>query len=176
MEKRGFQIRNRRNKGWFYLDNDYLNGYARFFGAIGTAIYVSLCRHADSDQKSFPSQRLIAEELNISERTVRNYLKRFEEYHIILREKERHERTKRWLNTVYYLLDKSEWVKPSATGAYGARGNRRHEPSATDDKSHRQQVPLKNTHIKNTHIRKEKIFSEDELIRLEDRRIRALSQ
>ena len=79
-----FKGRDKRRKGWFWLDNDYLNGYAQFFGAIGTAIYVSLCRHSNNEtQKCFPAQKLIAKENNIGERTVRQYIKIFEQYHII---------------------------------------------------------------------------------------------
>ena len=59
-DMRTFEVRDRREKGWFYIDNEYLNGFAKHFGAIGTAIYVSLCRHADGEQKCYPSQKLIA--------------------------------------------------------------------------------------------------------------------
>ncbi|MFH1485811.1 MAG: helix-turn-helix domain-containing protein [Chloroflexota bacterium] len=155
-----FKVRDRRNKGWFYLDNEYLNGYARIFGAIGTAIYVSLCRHANgATQTCFPSQVRIAEELAIGERTVRNYLKRFENYRLIAVEHTRDQKTKRFLSSTYWLLDKTEW-RPPATDSGG-------QPPANDDTSHRQmttashrqQLPDKETHskekktqIKDTHL------------------------
>ena len=66
-----FKGRDRRKKGWFWMDNDYLNGYAKYFGAVGTAIYVSLCRHADNDtQECFPAYKKIAEELGLVEKTI----------------------------------------------------------------------------------------------------------
>lgn len=142
-----FKGRDKRKKGWFWLDNDYLNGYAKFFGAIGTAVYVSLCRHADNEtQKCFPAQSTIAEELGIAERTVRKYLKFFEKYNLIAVEREKDCKTKKWLNNVYFLRDKSEWIKPQAPVAYGATGNQQQEPQATDDQSHRHQLPNKETH------------------------------
>ena len=80
-----FKIRDRRQKGWFYLDNEYLNGYARVFGAVGTAIYVSLCRHADNEtQQCFPSVELVAEELCIGRNTVTKYIKLFTIMFILL--------------------------------------------------------------------------------------------
>ena len=73
-----FKGRDKRNKGWFWMDNDYLNGYAKIFGAVGTAIYVSLCRHADNDtQKCFPAMELMAEELGITRNTISKYIKIF---------------------------------------------------------------------------------------------------
>lgn len=113
MQDNSFKVRDRRNKGWFYLDNEYLNGYAKIFGAIGTAIYVSLCRHADQHQRCFPSQKLIAQELNITTRTVISYLQKFEDWRLIHIERERDEETKKWKNNTYFLLDKSEWKKPN---------------------------------------------------------------
>ena len=153
-----FKGRDKRKKGWFWLDNDYLNGYAKYFGAVGTAIYVSLCRHADSEtQKCFPAQKTIAEELGISERTVRGYLKQFRKYQLISIEEEWDSRSKKRLNNVYTLLDKNLWIKPEAMVSSGTTGNRKHKPEATDDINQRQQLPSKETNRKETHIKEVKI-------------------
>ena len=154
-----FKGRDKRKKGWFWMDNDYLNGYAKYFGAVGTAIYVSLCRHADNEtQKCFPAQETIAEELGIVARTVRKYLGIFEQYKIISIEREKDSRTKKWLNNVYTLLDKDCWLRPGATVAYGkTTGNKQQKPEATGDKSQRQQLPNKETHINKTHIKETNI-------------------
>lgn len=146
-----FKVRDRRNKGWFYLDNEYLNGYARVFGAIGTAIYLSLCRHADSDQKCFPSERLIAEELNITEKTVRKWLRMLEKWNLISIEKRRSPQGK-YQHKFYYLIDKSEWrEKPSVEIT---DGNESTEPSVSEDKNHREVLPTKDTQFKNTQEKK----------------------
>ncbi len=157
-----FKVRDKRNKGWFFVDNEYLNGYGKVLGGLGIAIYVDLCRHADSDQKCFPSQKLIAKELKMGERTVRKYIKLFERYHIIEITKERSNKGK-WLNNTYWLLDKTEWIKPKATITSGlTKGNRmptqRHlttQPEA-DDNSLR--IPIKkNTNKKNTNFSSSKL-------------------
>lgn len=159
---KNFKVRDRRNKGWFFMDNDYLNGYAKHFGAIGTAIYVSLCRHANGEQKCFPSQKLIAEELNIGERTVRNYLNLFVEHRLITVDKER--KSGKWLNNVYTLLDKDEWIKPEATVADGTKGISQHSPKANDNSNQRHVVPTKDTNSKKTNKKERKIKSSEERI------------
>ncbi len=145
------KIRDKRNKGWFYLDNEYLNGYAKIFGGIGTAIYVSLCRHADAEQKCFPSQELIGEELNIAPRTVRKYIKMFEDWNLLHVDRKKTS-DGRWLNNIYYLLDKSEWKKPEAPVAHGHQRQMTTKPEENNSKNQRHQLPNKDTHTKNTHI------------------------
>jgi hypothetical protein len=149
MQQQLFKVRDKRSKGWFYLDNEYLNGIGKHLGPIGIAVYVSLCRHADNEQKCFPSQETIAKEIGTGIRSVRNYLKKLENLNIIQLEKTRQAEGK-WLNNTYFLLDKTEWKYPEATGAYG-------KPEANNDTaigisrhSHRQQVPIKDTNNNNT--------------------------
>ena len=76
-------IRDIRRKEKFQIDDAYLNGYARHCGPMATLVYLSLCRHANSEQQCFPSKKLIGEELNIGERSVYNGLKTLEEWNII---------------------------------------------------------------------------------------------
>jgi hypothetical protein len=104
-----YRGRDKRNKGWFWIDNEYLNGYAKIFGPVGTAVYLSLCRHANSDQQCFPAMETIAEEIGASRQTVSKYLGLFEKHHLLSIEKERDGATKKWRNNVYTLLDKSLW-------------------------------------------------------------------
>jgi hypothetical protein len=162
-KQHSFKVRDRRNKNWFWLDNDFLNGYAKIFGAVGTAIYVSLCRHADGEtQECFPGQEKIAEELNISARTVRKYLKLFEKYNLIAIKREKDFKTKKWLNNTYILLDKSEWKKPEEIISDG-------KPEENNDTSQRKittrargtQRPNNNTHNNNTHNNNIYIFSKE---------------
>ena len=145
-------IRDKRNTGWFYLDNKYLNGYAKIFGAMGTAVYVSLCRHADAEQKCYPAQELIADELGIATRTVRKYLKIFVEYNLIHIKRKKSKEGK-WLNNVYYLIDKEDWKQINSTHRQPVPMAKKKKPQANDDKNHRHVLPTKNTsNTKNTHI------------------------
>jgi len=166
-----FKGRDRRRKGWFWIDNDYLNGYARLFGTTGTAIYLSLCRHADNEtQKCFPAIKTIAEELNTGESTVKQYIHIFEKYRIIFIQREKDPITKRWLNNVYQLNDKDEWIKPdkplkkkrkrgqsqsltvesqSQSLTVESQSQRKTEPEPTVAKSQSQPLAHKETNIYN---------------------------
>jgi len=170
------KIRDKRNKGWFWLDNDYLNGYAKVFGPVGTSVYLSICRHVDTKtQKCFPSQSFIAQELGISDRTVRKYLQLFIKHSLMEVEKER--KGGKWLNNIYSLSDKTEWDSPSEISSYGYHHrNIVPSPSEIDDINHRNTVPTKETHRKDTNRRKEQNLNvrKNERIRLIKRDIRSL--
>lgn len=99
-----FEIRDLRKKEKFVVDDEYLNGYAKKCGIYATGVYISLCRHADKDQKCWPSHKKIAEELNVSEASIKRGFAKLLEYKIIHKE-----RLGKKLNNRYYLLDKSEW-------------------------------------------------------------------
>ena len=142
-EVRNFTVRDLRKKQFFMLDDIYLNGYARFLDAHTTVVYLSLCRHADKEQSCFASQKLIAQEHNIGERTVRDKIKLLEAWNIIRVERIRSDDGK-WLNNTYFLVDKDEWKRPEATLACG-------QPEATDCSNQRQPLPHKETHTKETH-------------------------
>lgn len=157
MKNETFKIRDRREKGWFYLDNEYLNGYAKIFGPIGTAIYVSLCRYAGiNTQSCWPSQKRIAKEVGITDRTVRKHIKKFEEWNIISVTRGQNENTKRKENNIYFLMDKSVWKKPAGLAR---RNYIPLEPKESGDGNRgnittlgqRNHVPIKETQIKDTH-------------------------
>jgi len=158
-KNRGFKVRDLRNKQFFVVDDIYLNGYARLLGAIASVVYFSLCRHADKDQLCFPSQKLIAEEFSIGERTVRDKLRLLEKCKIIRRIREKDNKG-RWINNTYILLDKSEWLPKEEVAkilgiSYQEEIQRQplpvDNPEANDCYIQRQPLPLKDTHIKYTH-------------------------
>jgi len=101
-----FEVRDLRQKDKFFLDNDFFNGYVRILGTNALGIYCSLARHADKQQKSFPSQKSIAEELGLSEPTINEWIKVLEYFCIIKKQRIGKQCTNR-----YWLLDKKEWRK-----------------------------------------------------------------
>jgi len=105
-----FKVRDLRKKDQFKIDDAYLNGYARVYKPTATAVYSSLCRHAEfNTQKAFPSQSLIAYQHDISVATVKRALKTLSKYNIIIIDQEKMKG--KFKNNVYTLLDKSEWKK-----------------------------------------------------------------
>mgnify|MGYP001558680734 CR=1 FL=1 len=106
-----FKVRDLRKKDQYKIDDKYLNGYAKIFGVSTTAVYNSLARHAEFySQAAFPSENLIAEEHNITTRTVRTAIKKLKSANIIKIERKRQKG--KWLNNLYCLVDKSEWLLP----------------------------------------------------------------
>lgn len=139
---RNFKVRDFRNKQFFFVDDSYLNGYAKYLGVTASMVYFSLCRHANKDQLSFPSQKLIAEELGINERTVMQKLSLLKRWNIIKVVRTKNQQGK-WINNTYILIDKNEWKpidKPPAENI---------QVATTYINS--TQPPVENIHIKETH-------------------------
>jgi len=127
-----FKIRDLRQKTQFKVDDAYLNGYARVCKPATTAVYNSLCRHAEfNSQKAFPSQQLIAYQHSISVDTVSRAIKKLAEYNIIIIERER--RNGMFTNYIYTLLDKSEWkpIHQSAKTGSGEPNRKNTSPQKT---------------------------------------------
>lgn len=167
-----FKVRDFRNKGFFLLDDAYLNGYAKLLPISTSVVYFSLCRHADKAQSSFPAQELIAKEHNIDTRTVRRAINTLTKCNIISSEKLRNKKGM-WLNNTYYLLDKSVWLTKEEILEKGLGKKPRGHQSPmgiqrtikTVSRGH--QTPTKDTHKKDTHIKKE-IYKERKVGVLED--------
>jgi len=100
------EIRDLRGKDKFLLDDEFFNGYVKFLGIHVLGVYCSLCRHADRKQRAWPSQRKIAEELNLSRAKVIECIKLLEYFHIIKKVRIGKKCTNR-----YYLLDKKAWIR-----------------------------------------------------------------
>lgn len=134
MEQEQLEIRDHRNKQWFWVDDEYLNGYARLLRPNSTLVYLALCRHANKDQQSWPSYDLLMEKLGLARATISNAIKELEEWGIIKVERSRNEQTKRQNPNIYILLDKRSWKpKPSSNSEPGAEFNSAQEPSSIDE-------------------------------------------
>jgi Helix-turn-helix domain len=147
-----YKVRDSTRTDWFSIDNLILDVYGKYFGAIGIAVYSTLCRRADAEQKCFPSQVNIAEMLSVSEKTVRKYLEQLEEARIIFVAKDYRNKQGKWLHNVYWLLDRSEWLLPSVAISDGSGRKIETEPSELNDQTQGNVLPTNNTHSNNTHI------------------------
>lgn len=104
------RIIDKRIKEKFMMDDVYLNGQARICGWQATLVYISLCRHSSINQESFPSIKLMCEELSISRNTVLKGIENLEKYNVIQVKKTR-SKGGQWLNNTYILIDKSYWIR-----------------------------------------------------------------
>lgn len=156
------KIRDIRKKGWFIIDNKFIDLYAKELKTAGILVYMSLCRHADNyTQECYPSIKLIAEEHGVSKDTVLRAIKKLEEFNIIKVEREIHERE----NGVqkrnrYLLLDQSVWVQGSKNATLVAGSQIEVEQGSKIEKSRVAPEVYKDTHINNTHIKETHIAGE----------------
>ncbi len=68
------EIRDRREKPWFYIDDAVIDIHAKAIGAFGVALYTVLVRHADREGNLFPSHGHLQELLGASKTTIKKYL------------------------------------------------------------------------------------------------------
>jgi len=99
-----YEIRNINDKNWFPVDNKFLDDYSKFLGIYTIGVYNSLCRHADKEQKAFPTQELMTEELDICKNKVINGIKYLEFWGIIKKI-----RLGCSCSNRYFLLRRSTW-------------------------------------------------------------------
>lgn len=111
MEEQNFEVRDMRHKEKFYVDDAYLNGYAKILGTTTSMVYFVLCRHSDKVQVAFPSYEYIADKLGISSATVKRSIKLLKEWNIIKVEKGGTNKNGQFLHNIYHLLDKKTWKK-----------------------------------------------------------------
>jgi len=149
--------RDLRKRGWFWLDDEYLNGYARHLGTTATCVYLCLCRHVDKEQTCFPKMETIAKEIGTVKNTVITAIHKLEEWGIIEVKREYDTEKKKQKVNIYLLTDKTYWKhKPeqSAINEPSIPGcNKSEKQGANKDESRVQPLSHKVTHINNTHIK-----------------------
>jgi len=103
-ENEPFEVRDLRHKEKFVVDDKFLNGYGKYFGPTGIAVYVALCRIANKEQEAYPSQKSLAEKIGVGVTSINDWLGILDYFNII-----RKERKGKKLTNRYYLLDKKHW-------------------------------------------------------------------
>ena len=136
-------IRDLRHKKKFIIDDIYIDKYARICGIYATGVYASLCRHADRNQKCFPSKKLLAQELKISERKAYDGLKILEKLNIMKIESQGRKKDGSYKSNEYTLFDSSQWHEIPTAG--GAVGTEQYSPQACGAYNRKQGVPNKET-------------------------------
>lgn len=101
------KIRDQRQAGWFWIDNEIIDGYAKVIGIHALAVYIALVRHS-KNEKCYPSYKHLAAELGVSGATIKRAIKKLREYNIIMVEMRLKTSQGRGSN-VYTLLSPSEW-------------------------------------------------------------------
>lgn len=147
------EIRDNRQKEWLWLDNQYLNGYAKHLGVYCTVVYLSLCRYANNKtQTCFPSMKLIATENKISIKSVERAIKLLEEWKIVSVERSKKPDGTQ-SNNIYTLTSKNIWKsKPTDSQTIGNQQTISPEPTDSQVESRPTEVLHNNTNNNNTNI------------------------
>jgi hypothetical protein len=105
IDQKKFEVRDLRQKEQYITDDKFLNGYAKFLGIYAVGVYGSLCRHANKQQRCWPSVKKICEELGVGRSSVLTATKRMEFWQII-----RIYRIGKMANNRYDLIIKQRWL------------------------------------------------------------------
>lgn len=112
------EIRDKRQKEWFWADNEFFNGTAKIVGSAATLVYFALCRHSSNEEQScYPSMETLAEETGLTRKTVSKGIETLEHNGIIQIEERYDVTTKKRENNIYYLLNRKYW-KTLTPGAF----------------------------------------------------------
>lgn len=106
-----YEVRDRRMKEWFWIDNLLLDEYAKVLGPNAMMVYMALSRHADNDdQTCWPSMDTIAEKCGLKSRnTVAKGIKVLQEYGLVEVQESINPSNGKRLNNVYTLLSRKHW-------------------------------------------------------------------
>lgn len=105
-----FEIRDKREKDWFWVNNEFVDLYGQKIGSNAVAVYFVLCRHANNDtQQCFPSMETIGRKAGIKNRkTISKAIHVLKEYGVIEVEQAIGSDGKR-LNNIYHLTNPRSW-------------------------------------------------------------------
>ncbi len=99
-----FEVRDTRAQTRFFIDNAFYDEYVPVFGSSLSMVYVALVRHANKQQKTWPSQTRLANQLGLSRKWVGVQLQILECFNLI-----RTVRVGKACTNRYYLVDEKHW-------------------------------------------------------------------
>ena len=99
-----FEVRDMRARTRFFIDNVFYDEFVPVFGPSLSMVYVALVRHANREQKTWPSQTRIASQLGMSRQWINVQLQKLEAFGLIKKI-----RVGKMCSNRYYLLDEKHW-------------------------------------------------------------------
>jgi hypothetical protein len=115
METEKIRIVDGRNRGKFFVDDEYVDSFSEVLGWKANLAYMALCRYAGDRQQCFPSLTTMARKMGLKKAdTIAEGIKELVGANIIAVENTQ-DGGKRYTSNVYTLLDKSVWKLPSET-------------------------------------------------------------
>lgn len=77
------QVQDRRKRGYFTVDNIFLDAYGKLLKAHGIAVYVALARFANQEDECWPSRRAIHERTGVSIPQINREINKLVSYSLI---------------------------------------------------------------------------------------------
>jgi biotin operon repressor len=99
-----FEVRDMRARTRFFIDNVFYDKFVPVFGPSLSMVYIALVRHANREQKTWPSQTRIAAQLGMSRQWINVQLQLLEAFGLIKKV-----RVGKMCSNRYYLLDEKHW-------------------------------------------------------------------
>ena len=146
------KIRNIKKKEKFFINDKYLDSYAKICRYKATLVYVSLCRHSNKDQTCFPSIELMAKQHNVGRDTIMDGVKILIRHNIIKKIRIR-KTNKQWLNNTYILIDKSKWKTQVGDIDLGSHVDKNKKPDRQEQLNRVAGIDSNETHDKETNIK-----------------------
>lgn len=99
-----FEVRDLRVKTRFAIDNVFYDTFVPLLGPTRSMIYIAFVRHANKEQKSWPSQKRIAAQIGVTREWVNKQIQVLEFFSLIKKVRVGKSCTNR-----YYLVDEKYW-------------------------------------------------------------------
>ena len=99
-----FEVRDLRVKTRFAIDNVFWDEFVPVLGTTISMVYVALVRHANKEQKTWPSQERVARQVGVTREWVGRFLTILEYFNLI-----KGVRVGKMCTNRYYLIDEKHW-------------------------------------------------------------------
>ena len=150
-----FAVRDRRRAHFFTIDNKILDEYGEHLGPYGLAVYMVLCRFANSESTCWPSLQTVADRAGMSRRQVIRKIKSLTELGLIAIISQQDEETGEHRANFYVLLDTSDSQSPPPSDSQSPPGDSQSlPPNDSQSPPSDSQSPKQNT-TNNTYVLEE---------------------
>ena len=99
-----FEVRDLRVKTRFAIDNEFYDEFTPVLGTTISMVYIALVRHANKEQKTWPSQNRVAQQLGVNRQWVGVCLQILQIFNLI-----KSVRVGKTCTNRYYLIDQKHW-------------------------------------------------------------------
>jgi hypothetical protein len=108
-----FTVADKRKRGYFTVDNLFIDEYGKLLKPFGIAVYVCIARFANGDSEAWPSHETIARRCGMSKRQVGREIVKLADLGLMLVSPQYNPETKEHSSNLYTLLEVDPIVSQS---------------------------------------------------------------